>query len=82
MIKENIIKAIMDIENKEKIAIDEPCVFRMGLCDGFRFKKPETVSWKGTFSENEANWEATSVQMGLELFDYVRDCINAIKMRH
>lgn len=75
IIKENIMKAIMDIENKEKIAIDEPCIFRMELWDNFIFKEPERISWKGTFVEKEAYWEAPSVEIGLELFNYVRNYI-------
>jgi hypothetical protein len=60
---------------KEKIEIDEPCYFKMEVCDNFIFKEPEKLSWKGTFSEKEAYWEAPSVEMGLELFDYVRNNI-------
>jgi D-aminopeptidase len=75
IIKENIIKAINDIENKEKIEMYEPCIFKMELCNNFIFKEPEKISWKGAFTEKEAYWETPSVEMGLELFDYVRDCI-------
>jgi D-aminopeptidase len=75
IIKENIIGAIKDIENKEKIEINEPCIFKMEICNNFILKKPGKISWKGTFSENEAYWEAPSVEIGFELFNYVRDCI-------
>jgi D-aminopeptidase len=75
IIKENVIKAINDIENKEKAEIDEPCYFKMEVCDNFIFKKPEKLSWKGTFFKKEAYWEAPSVEIGLELFNYVRNNI-------
>jgi hypothetical protein len=77
IIKENVIKAIKDIENKEKIEINEPCIFKMEICDNFRFNEPEKISWKGTFNEKEAYWEAPSVEIGLELFNYVRDCVKS-----
>jgi hypothetical protein len=47
----------------------------METCDNFVFKEPEKISWKGTFFENEACWEAPPVEIGLELFNYVRNCI-------
>jgi D-aminopeptidase len=75
IIKENIIKAINDIENKEKVEIAEPCSFKMELLDNFIFKEPKKISWKGTFSGKEAFWESPSVEIGFELFNYIRDCI-------
>ena len=75
IIKENVIKAINDIENKEKIEIDEPCLFKMEIFDNFIFKEPEKNTWKGTFSGKDAYWEAPTVEIGFELFNYVRNCI-------
>jgi D-aminopeptidase len=75
IIKENVIKAINEIEDKEKIEIEEPCIFKMEIFDNYIFKEPEKISWKGTFSEKEASWEAPSVEMGFELFNYVRNYI-------
>jgi D-aminopeptidase len=75
IIKEGVTRAIKDIENKEKIETKEPCIFKMELCDGFVFKGPESISWKGTFFEKEAAWEAPSVEIGFEILNYVRDCI-------
>jgi D-aminopeptidase len=75
IIEENIIEAIKDNKNKERIEIYEPCIFKMELCGNYRFRKPEKISWKGTFSEKEAYWESPSVEIGLELFNYVRECI-------
>jgi len=75
IIKENTIKAINDIINKEKIETEEPCKFKMELCDDYIFEEPEKISWKGTFLEKEAFWEAPSVEIGFELFNYIRNCI-------
>jgi len=75
IIKENVIKAINDIENKETIEIDEPCFFKMTTCDNFIFKEPEKITWKGTFLDKEAYWEAPTVEIGFELFNYIRNCI-------
>jgi hypothetical protein len=47
----------------------------MELFDNFIFKEPKRISWKGTFSEKEAFWESPSVEIGFELFNYIRDCI-------
>jgi D-aminopeptidase len=75
VIKENVIKAIRDIDNKEIIEINAPFIFKMEVCDNFIFKRPDEISWKGTFSEKEAYWEAPSVEIGFELFNCVRSCI-------
>ena len=75
IIKENIIEAINDIKNKEEIKVYEPCSFKMELCDNYKFREPEKIAWKGTFSEKEAYWETVSVEMGLELFNFVRKYI-------
>ena len=75
IIKENVIKAINDIGNKEEIILDAPFFFKMETCDNYIFEEPEKISWKGTFSEKEAYWEAPSVEIGLELFNCVRNCI-------
>lgn len=75
IIKENVINAINDIENKEIIEIEEPCIFKMELFDNYKFNKPEKISWKGTFSEKETYWEAPSVEIGFEILNYIRNCI-------
>jgi len=75
IIKENVIKAINDIENKEIIEIEEPNIFKMEIFDKFIFKKPENISWKGTFTEKEAYWESPSVEIGFEILNYIRNCI-------
>ena len=75
IIKEKTIKAINDIDNKEKVEIEEPYIFKMEIYDNYIFKEPEKISWKGTFSEKEAYLEAPSVEIGFELFNCVRNYI-------
>jgi len=75
LIKENTIKAINDIKNKEKIETKEPCKFKMELCNDYIFEESEKISWKGTFLGKEAFWETPSVEIGFELFNYIRSCI-------
>jgi D-aminopeptidase len=75
IIKENVVEAINDIKNKEEIETDEPCKFKMELFDNYKFKKPERIPWKGAFMEKEVFWESPSVEIGFELFNYVRNCI-------
>jgi D-aminopeptidase len=47
----------------------------MEVFDNYRFKEPEKISWKGAFFEKEAIWESPSVEIGFEIFNYVRNCI-------
>jgi hypothetical protein len=61
-----------------KKQIEEPYIFKMEVCDNYIYKEPEKISWKGTFSEKEAYWEAPSVEIGFELFNCVRECITEI----
>ena len=75
VIKENVIKAIKDIGSKEKIETNEPCIFKMEVFDNFRFKEPEKISWKGAFFKKEVNWESPSVEIGFEIFNYVRNYV-------
>jgi len=72
IIRTRVIEAIQYIGRKEPIMIDEPCVFRMEVTPGYRFEPPEQMAWKGRFLEYEALWEAPSVEIGIELLDYVR----------
>ena len=46
--------------------------FSMELCDGYVFDTSASISWKGIIEKNKAEWDAPSVEIGLELFNYVR----------
>lgn len=75
MIKCEVLKALKDSENMEVINVEGPYEFTLSLTDEFIYKIPENISWKGSFDEQKAVWEAPSIEIGLELFNYVRDYI-------
>ncbi|MEG0308335.1 MAG: M55 family metallopeptidase [Clostridium sp.] len=75
IIKAGILQALINIDNKTSVNIKEPYEFSMTVMDGFKYNTPERISWKGSFDENKASWEAPSVEIGLEIFNYVRECI-------
>lgn len=47
----------------------------MEVTEGYYFDVPSEFSWKGSFTENKATWESPSIEIGLELFNYVRSYI-------
>ncbi|MEO3947884.1 M55 family metallopeptidase [Gorillibacterium sp. CAU 1737] len=75
IIKEGVLRALDDYDNLEEVSLKGPYRFRLELCDGFYFERPEAFSWRGSFSNQEARWEAPSFEIGSELFHYVRECI-------
>ena len=75
IIKGGIFKALRNIEHFNAPVFKAPFEFSMNLTEGFRFIAPPRISWKGSFNDNEAFWEAPSIELGLELFGFVRDCI-------
>lgn len=75
IIKNRVLEALKNRDNMLSVTIDAPYEFSMALLDGYKYKVPERISWKGNFNENEAFWEAPSIEIGLELFNYVRECI-------
>lgn len=78
IIKKGILEALRNRENMKSINISEPYEFSMELLEGYRYKVPERISWKGNFNENQAFWEAPSVEIGLEIFNYVREYIEKV----
>lgn len=75
IIKKGILEALRNRDNMKSVNIPEPYEFSMTLLEGYKYKIPERISWKGNFNENEAIWEAPSVEIGLEIFNYVREYI-------
>lgn len=73
IIYSGVIKSLQNAENATCIPLDNSSHhFSMELCDGYVFDTAANISWKGTVGKTKAEWEAPSVEMGLELFDYVR----------
>lgn len=75
LIKEGVIQAITQADQKQLIALDGPYAFEMTLTPGFYFQPPQHLSWVGSFADHAAHWLAPSVEIGLELFENVRSCI-------
>jgi len=74
LIYDGVMKALQNAENATNIPIDnnKAHIFSMELCDGYIFDTNADISWKGTVNKSKAEWEAPSVEIGLELFNYVR----------
>jgi hypothetical protein len=62
----------------KSVNIEGPFKFSMSLMEGYKYKISADISWKGSFNDNEATWEAPSIEIGLELFNYVRENITCI----
>jgi len=76
IIYEGVMKALCNAKNATDISIGKPPHhFSMELCDGFVFDTDAKISWKGTVGKTKAEWEAPSVEIGLELFNYVRELL-------
>ena len=73
IIYEGVLKALQNATKATGIPLDDgPHSFSMELCDGYIFDTTTNISWKGTIGKTKAEWEAPSVAIGLELFNYVR----------
>lgn len=75
IIKKGVLEALKNGENMKSVNISKPYKFSMSLLEDYKYNIPESISWKGSFKENEAFWEAPSVEIGLEIFNYVREFI-------
>ncbi len=53
----------------------KPYNFRLELCKYFYFEQPPSIPWKGSFGRREATWQAPNVEIGFEIFNYVRSNI-------
>lgn len=75
IIKAGVLKALRNREIMKSVLIQEPYKFSVLLAEGYKFYIPESISWKGNFKNDKAFWEAPSIEIGLEIFDYVREYI-------
>lgn len=79
LIKTGILKALKEAENAEAVMLKEPFTYKLELCKYYYFDKPNEVSWKGNFTQKEAYWESPSVEIGMEIFNFVREYISITK---
>lgn len=75
IIKNGVLEALRNRDNMKSVNISKPYKFSMSLLEEYKYNIPQRISWKGNFNENEAFWEAPSVEIGLEIFNYVREYI-------
>ena len=72
LIYSGTIKALEQAKQAKTVKIEPPYKFSMELCDGFIYDTETEISWKGSFTVNKAEWEAPSIEIGLELFNDIR----------
>ena len=75
IIKEGVLTALRNADNTKVVELKGPFEFKLELTRYYSFKAPKSLTWKGSFSKREAVWSAPSLEIGLELFHYVRNCI-------
>ena len=72
LIYSGVMKALSEATLEKIVKIEPPYKFSMELCEGFAYNLESNLSWKGSISSRKAEWEAPSIEIGLELFNYVR----------
>lgn len=75
LIRSGVFEALKKSDNMKPITIDPPYLFKLRLCKGYEFELDRNISWKGSFTEREAFWEAPSFEIGSEILNYVRELI-------
>ena len=75
IIKSKVIEALRDKDNKKEIMLKAPYTFSLSVLEGYHFVPPSDITWKGEFTEEQAVWQAPDIEIGLEIFNYVRNCI-------
>jgi len=72
LIYSSVITALERANQAKGVTLEPPFHFSMELCEGYVFDTNTVISWKGTIGESTAEWSAPNVEIGLELFGYVR----------
>lgn len=75
IIYDGVCSALKEYDKKECCTYTGFCEFAVNLCEGFHFEAPNRISWKGSFDERTAFFEAPSVEIGFEILDIVREMI-------
>ena len=78
LIYSGTLKALNNASQAKKINIEAPYRFSMELCEGFIYNTELDISWKGSVSEYKAEWEAPTLEIGLELFGFVRGLLRKV----
>lgn len=75
IIKTGVLAALKDGQRSKGVVAAKPYNFRLELCKYFYFEQPPSIPWKGSFGRREATWQAPNVEIGFEIFNYVRSNI-------
>ncbi|MCL2592309.1 MAG: M55 family metallopeptidase [Defluviitaleaceae bacterium] len=78
LIYQGTIKALEQAEQAEIVKIKPPYLFSMELCVGYEFDQTQEISWRGTVNTTKAEWTAPNIEIGLEIFNYVRGLLRKI----
>ena len=76
LIYDGVMTALKQAGQAKPVTMAAPCCFSMELCDGYAFDTTAEISWKGKVSATKAEWEAPNVEIGLEIFNYVRGLLH------
>ena len=69
------LKALNQANAIKKITIKAPYLFSIELWNGFVFDTDTKITWAGTVTPKKAEWKAPTIEIGIELVDYVRELI-------
>lgn len=72
LIYKGVMEALKNANKAEMVKIAPPYQFSLELCEGYVFDTKSEFSWKGHFTESKALWSAPDIEIGIELFNYVR----------
>jgi len=79
LIYAGVTEALRNADKAKSVKLQPPYLFSMELCDGYQFDTTAEITWKGIVGETKAQWTATNVPMGIEIFNSVRALLRNIK---
>lgn len=75
LIKSGVLRALHSLDSFDEVTLDPPYKFKLDLCQGYSFDTTKSISWKGQVDHNKAHWEAPTIEIGFEIFNFVRELI-------
>jgi len=78
LIYAGVTKALHKAGEARAPRIEPPYKFSMELCEGYFYDMDSTISWRGSVSAKKSEWESPSLEIGLEIFNYVRGLIRKV----
>lgn len=75
IIKSGVLEALRDLDHKNAPKFEPPYKFEMKLTSDYIFDISKEISWKGMVFKEYASWESPDIEIGFEIFNYVRDLI-------